>query len=98
VIDLGTVTYVDEPNGVSWLTFPALRLTNHPLKSNGEDFDIVPIASEVLVAKKGGELVVEDMFGVDVNLDALSPADVAPEVQRYVEPATEEALRSFYVR
>jgi|JI10StandDraft_1071094.scaffolds.fasta_scaffold146724_5 calcineurin-like phosphoesterase family protein len=89
----GTLTHIDEPKGVSWLSFGILALSDYPNKENKEQFDIVPVPTRELVAKKCGTLVVGDGFWASINASATSQADVYPEIIDFSKPISEEEIR-----
>lgn len=96
---------IDDPAGVSWLTASSLQLDGHPdyepfsdecgVDPECEDcnrWGVFPVSTEELLGIKGTALALGDTFELALNLDARSPADVDPQVLRYLPPVPDEEL------
>lgn len=93
---------LDEPVGVSWLTGFSLQMDGNPDYEQFQEHDtececcnrfgVFPVPTNELLGRKGMALAVGDVFRVELNVDAESPADVMPEVLDYIPPLTAEEI------
>ena len=93
------VGFVDEPNGVSWLTGHSLALENQPLVHSPEDhgdgcnhYGVFPVSTAELMGAKGAALALGDYFIVKLNLAATQPSEVDPTIVKYAIPPTDNEL------
>ncbi|QQS21683.1 hypothetical protein IPM09_04160 [Candidatus Saccharibacteria bacterium] len=95
---------IDEPVGVSWLTAMSLQLDGdpsyEPIQEQGTEcaccnwYGVFPVSTAELLGKKGAALALGDVFSVELNIAASSPADVAADVERYCEPVSDEEFEA----
>lgn len=94
--DLGTVCDVDNPQGVTWVDFNGLALTDYQDAENDVLPGIVPIATKDLEAVVHRNPEIGDKFWVEVNLGATSMADVEPSVLSYEPPITQQEIDDLF--
>lgn len=86
--DLGTVEAVGEPEGVAWVSFNGLALTDYA--PTGAGLCTVPVAAQDLTRNEEQTPEVGDQYWASINLAATSMADVDPVNFEYNSPENGE--------
>ncbi len=92
-IDIGSVAFVDDPDGVSWLTFDGISYNGYGAFDQfayGEPFNPpVPVPTSSLQILKNGAVEVGDMYWARVNQAARSVAEVDPLATEYLDTSVD---------
>lgn len=90
--ELGRVQEVDNPQGISWLSFGSLALQS---SESSEPLGVVPVGTSDLQRVKGVGVEADDYFWVEINVAATSQADVDPRGFKWIPPLSEEEMAAF---